>query len=884
MKKYFALFSKILASLFVLATISGHSQTLTILPDSVCVNSLEAYHVDSVEGFAYAWQVMAGTGVILSGQNTAHITIQWDGVAGVDTLKLLETNAHGCVSDPNYLTVVKIADPTINLNFADSTVCRGSEITFVSNHTGIPPFAFEWFKDDVLISGQSGDTLTIASADEFVDIGDYKVVISTPCSNDTSEVASLFVATPPEIYQQPNSLSVCMGDDAEFVVESTGGSLNYQWYKDGNQLPGETNNTLSIANMSMTHEGNYTVTITNACAGIESDTAQLIINIAPEITEVCYNKESYRGASDASISISAVGGTEPLQYSVDGGLSWFSNEGLFTALDSGGYHISVRDANLCEHAYVNNPVLIPGVHFDRVWSGNPLNPMYFSITHAMAEEMNLGWMDEIAIYDGNYCVGAVVLTQSIDSLNNATYATINCSQDDSGTPQKEGYDSGNTIHYRLWDESAGEEYIYVHAEYPYAPNYAQTEFASGETDIAQLYAQEAVLQGINLTPGWNLVSFNVVPLVLSMDSIVFPLIDSSQLIKIIDQNGDILQQMPWGWVNNIGNMSNEEGYQVKVTEQCSLLTTGIPASLPFAINFETGWNLMGWPAASPNDAEMVFTDLISNGILIKVIDESGNILQQMPWGWVNNIGDLESGEGYQVKVNDNTILTINEPPGDYKSSEPARLKTQYLISKIQGNPYNPMTFAIHNNGSLPQNAEIGVYKNEQCYGAAVLTGDYIYISAGTDEADTDEKEGFTPGDAFTFKYITEGMQEPLELEVTWLQGDKTYTERGTFVGEIKSITAAEVLQATASWIGDARPNPARDEVFVDYYLNSQANLSWKMVDAQGRVLLQDQKETPHGRQQQRFDLGNLPSGIYYLHLKAEGEGMFAEKVLRIVRL
>ena len=269
---------------------------------------------------------------------------------------------------------------------------------------------------------------------------------------------------------------------------------------------------------------------------------------------------------------------------------------------------------------------------------------------------------------------------------------------------------------------------------------------------------------------------------------------------------------------------------------------------------------------------------------MKVIDQSGGILQQLPWGWVNTIGDFEPGQGYQVKVSGNCTLNLDETAGDYKSYSMPQPQARMLRTASKGNPYNPMTFAIQSNGTLPQNSEIGVYKNGQCFGAAVLTGEYIYISAGTDEADTEEKEGFTPGDAFTFKCITEGMQGPQELEVAYIEGDKIYAERGTFVGEIKSVTATPDLQAKASWISEARPNPARDEVFVDYYFNADASLSWQMVDAQGRVLLQGQKESPQGRQQQGFDLSTLPSGIYYLHLKAEGEGMFAEKVLQVVRL
>jgi len=403
----------------------------------------------------------------------------------------------------------------------------------------------------------------------------------------------------------------------------------------------------------------------------------------------------------------------------------------------------------------------------------------------------------------------------------------------------------------------------------------------GESGITKL--SNIIQQTFNYQVGWNMTSWYIQPHAIGLQDLFQPLIDSSLLIKVVDENGNIIQQMPWGWVNTVGDMSNEEGYQVKVLAESSFITEGVLLALPFEIILTSGWNIAGWPVNSEENVEEAFAGLISDNTLVKIIDENGNILQQLPWGWVNTIGNLEPGHGYQVKVSDTCLWFIDEPTGD-KLNLPQKKKVQYLKVSTQGNPYNPMTFALRNNDNLPQNTEIGVYCKDQCVGAAVLTGDYIYITAGMDELDTEEKEGFGSGEAFHFKYITEGMQEAQELEVAYIEGDKSFLERGTFVGEIKSVLAADDLQATASWIGDAHPNPTRDEVFVDYFLNSYASLNWQMVDAQGRVLLQDQKQSAQGRNQQRFDLSNLPSGIYYLHLKAEGDGLFAEKVLRVVKI
>ena len=774
------------------------------------------------------------------------------------------------ITEPTAVTItdVSITEPLCN------GIAEGSINITASGGTGSLQYSIDngsnWQDSNQFTGLMAGEyTITVKDAyDCQINYNSNPVTITEPTAVTITDVS----------INEP----LCNGSaEGSINITASGGTGSLQYSIDNGSNWQNSNQFTGLM------AGEYTITVKDAndCQiNYNSNPVTITEPTLIEITEVTFNKETFRGASDASITISANGGTAPLQYSIDGGINWQSNDGLFTALDSGEYTVSVRDANQCEHIYVNNPLLIPGVHFDRIWSGNPLNPMYFSITHAMAEDMDLDCLDEIAIYDGNYCVGTAVLTQSIDSLNNASYVAINCSQDDSGTPETEGYTQGNSIHYRLWDESAQEEYVYVYPQYPYAPNFAYEVFTIGESDIVQLFAQEAQTQIIGLSEGWNIISWNVVPLNMSMDSLLEPLTSEGSLAKVIDEQGYIMQELPWGWINMIGDMAHTEGYQVKVSEEIDFSTIGYAVHLPMEIPLIPSWNIMSWPLQTAGDAESAMQLLIDEGSLEKVIDENGNILQQLPWGWVNTIGNFAPGKGYQVKVFNECQLTLDEDAGDFKSYIPEQPKAQYIKTLQNGNPYNPMTFALRNNDNLPQNTEIGVYYKDQCFGAAVLTGEYIYITAGMDEVDTEEKEGFGTGEAFHFKFITEGMQEAQELEVAYIEGDKSFLERGTFVGEIKSVLAADDLQAIASWIGDAHPNPTRDEVFVDYFLNSYASLNWQMVDAQGRVLLQDQKQSAQGRNQQRFDLSNLPSGIYYLHLKAEGDGLFAEKVLRIVLL
>ena len=156
-------------------------------------------------------------------------------------------------------------------------------------------------------------------------------------------------------------------------------------------------------------------------------------------------------------------------------------------------------------------------------------------------------------------------------------------------------------------------------------------------------------------------SFYVAPDDMNLLNILDSLVISTELAKVIDEAGGFIQFIPGvGWMNTIGDMANTEGYYIKVTNNTSLNATGVDVSLPFTIPLSTGWNIMGYPVDQSQDAITIIQPLIDSSELIKVIDETGGFIQEIPGvGWMNTIGNFSPGEGYYIKVNSNTTLTID---------------------------------------------------------------------------------------------------------------------------------------------------------------------------------------------------------------------------------
>ena len=89
-------------------------------------------------------------------------------------------------------------------------------------------------------------------------------------------------------------------------------------------------------------------------------------------------------------------------------------------------------------------------------SDNPYNSMGIFITSATIDGVDLEAGDEIGLFDGQLCVGALVVTETItiDDME-----TVYTSSHDPSVSEINGFNAGNPITFRIWDSSASKEGI-----------------------------------------------------------------------------------------------------------------------------------------------------------------------------------------------------------------------------------------------------------------------------------------------------------------------------------------------------------------------------------------------------------------------------------------
>ncbi len=163
-------------------------------------------------------------------------------------------------------------------------------------------------------------------------------------------------ATPFTITVEADSISCYGADDGSAAVTAIAGGtapFTYQWLDgESNPIPGETDSTITgLA------PGNYWAWVFDDDGDFDLKSFKIEEPLNIFIFNVSATGVTCNGLSDGSISISAVGGTGTLEYSINNGATYQAGS-VFNGLPAGDYNVVVRDQNNCIKSYSSNPVTV----------------------------------------------------------------------------------------------------------------------------------------------------------------------------------------------------------------------------------------------------------------------------------------------------------------------------------------------------------------------------------------------------------------------------------------------------------------------------------------------------------------------------------------------
>ncbi|MCD6201744.1 MAG: gliding motility-associated C-terminal domain-containing protein [Bacteroidales bacterium] len=257
---------------------------------------------------------------------------------GPGTYDLAIKDSHGCEQTGSSLTVNEPDALIFTLQSGTGITCHGGDDGTITLHAGggTPPYAFSIDGGITFLS--NGGSFTGLHA------GNYPTAVQDANGCITNGV--ILTLSEPQVLVingiSHTDVTCHGGSNGSITMHASGGTSPYVFSADGGSSFAD--NGGSFTGLS---SGIWPLAVrdVNGCV-MFGDT--VIITEPPALTIGSVNKTdiSCHGLTDGKIDLSAAGGTAPLQYSIDGGMT-FSDTHLFENLSAGDYDLAVRDANGC---------------------------------------------------------------------------------------------------------------------------------------------------------------------------------------------------------------------------------------------------------------------------------------------------------------------------------------------------------------------------------------------------------------------------------------------------------------------------------------------------------------------------------------------------------
>ena len=241
-------------------------------------------------------------------------------------------DANGCTSS-QVVNVAPSSSPVINSSPVTQVSCfGGNNGSIVVNATGgNPPLQY---------SIDNGTTYQASNSFAALTAGTYTVVVSDVDGCTYSVTLNVTQPAQINISNVQTTDATCGNSNGSLVVTASGGTGTLQYSITGG-APYQASNTFNNLAAS-----NYNVVVVDANGCTQTINAQVNNSSAPVINTTNATSLLCNGDNNASITISASGGTGTLQFSINNGAT-FQSGNVFNGLAAGTYNVVVSDAVGC---------------------------------------------------------------------------------------------------------------------------------------------------------------------------------------------------------------------------------------------------------------------------------------------------------------------------------------------------------------------------------------------------------------------------------------------------------------------------------------------------------------------------------------------------------
>jgi hypothetical protein len=222
-----------------------------------------------------------------------------------------------------------VTEPGVSISPATATLNAGERVVFTARRP-FPWMSMQWLHDGDAIPDANLDSLIITNA-RASDAGNYSVELGGGALDPPMEIFLKPASLIGPIVLQTNRqfISTRPGSNVTFQVAFTGAPpMRLQWRHDGQLIPNATNATLTLTNVQLADDGEYSVIASNSFGAVEAVKGALVILVRPVITVQPVSQSVVLGGS-VTLSVAASGHPLPLSYRWRKGSSGLTNMVLY---------------------------------------------------------------------------------------------------------------------------------------------------------------------------------------------------------------------------------------------------------------------------------------------------------------------------------------------------------------------------------------------------------------------------------------------------------------------------------------------------------------------------------------------------------------------------
>ena len=346
------------------------------------------------------------------------------------------------------------------------------------------------------------------------------------------------------------------------------------------------------------------------------------------------------------------------------------------------------------------------------------------------------------------------------------------------------------------------------------------------------------------------------------------------------KNGRAQVYWPSLGINQIGEWQLASGYQLYM-QSPSLLSVQGTACIPQAVpaSLSSGWNLIAYLRNSPLACQSALAGIATNLILAK----SGTGLVYWPAFGINTLGSMQTGQGYQVYVNQACVLTYPANSLSKELSLPGTSFPSCVHFTESARLTGSNAVVLWRNLPFANGDEIAAYAgSDRLVGSSVVHNGQALLILWGDDAISGLKDGASENEALYLRMWsrnedTESEIQPVRI-VDALIGQPAadrirYAQDCALV--LEGVQDDEAGLALDYQLAQNYPNPFNPATIVRFLLPKAERVTLAIFNARGeRIRLLVDEVSSRGAHSIVWngmdDLDHVvPGGIYFLRMSCE---------------